>query len=262
MAHGQRPQKTRVSAFVFRLITPLPWGVLIMALTGGVRVTSAMEDSFANLRARMVAEQLLESPDGRRPIRDERVLEAMRTVARHQFVPFAYRELAYTDQPLPIGEGQTISQPYIVALMTELAGVSPGEKVLEIGTGSGYQAAVLAELTDFVFTIEILEPLARRAEQTLRELGLTPIRVRVGDGYLGWPEEAPFDAILVTAAAPMVPQPLVDQLALDGRLVVPVGDDPVQELMVWTKTSEGIIQEAVIPVRFVPMVGEVQRQSP
>jgi len=245
MAHGQRPQKTLV-------ILPLVFGVVTSTVF-------ADQDLYATLRERMVTEQLLASPDGRIPIRDPRVVEAMRRVPRHAFVPVSLRHLAYTDQPLPIGHDQTISQPYIVALMTELAQVSPGEKVLEIGTGSGYQAAVLAELTRQVFSIEILEPLANQAMQTLKDLGITDVQVRVGDGYLGWPEETPFDAILVTAAAPRVPEPLVEQLAINGRLVIPLGER-FQELVVFTNTPTGLIQEAVIPVRFVPMVGQVQHE--
>lgn len=207
-------------------------------------------------RARMVDEQLRSSVDGRRPIRDAKVLEAMRTVPRHAFVPMEYRDLAYTDQPLPIGSGQTISQPYIVALMTELADLQPGEKVLEIGTGSGYQAAILASITDAVYSIEIIDELARHAQATLQQLGYA-VQVRTGDGYLGWPEAAPFDAILVTAAAPHLPQALVEQLALEGRLIIPLGET-FQQLFVFQKTPEGLRREAVIPVRFVPMTGLVQ----
>ncbi|MBI3087527.1 MAG: protein-L-isoaspartate(D-aspartate) O-methyltransferase [Candidatus Omnitrophica bacterium] len=209
----------------------------------------------------MIQEQIASGADGRLPVRDSRVLAAMRQVPRHLFVPAEVRHLAYTDQPLPIGEGQTISQPYIVALMTELAQLEPGEKALEIGTGSGYQAAVLAAITEEVYSIEILEPLARRAEQTLRDAGVTSVRIRAGDGYLGWPEAAPFDAILVTAAAPRVPQPLVDQLAMNGRLVLPLGE-LFQELIVLTRTPAGVQEERVIPVRFVPMVGQVQEPAP
>jgi len=268
MAHGQRPQEAFVTqilqnTFCASPARRVPWpgrAVAILCFCGVVQAVLADEERYATLRERMVREQLLGSFDGRVPIQDLRVLEAMRTVPRHAFVPVFYRRLAYTDQPLPIGEDQTISQPYIVALMTELAQVEPGEKILEIGTGSGYQAAVLAELTDKVFTIEILEPLARRAEQTLRELGVTSVHVKVGDGYLGWPEEAPFDAILVTAAAPRVPEPLTEQLAVNGRLVIPLGE-VFQELVVFTKTPTGLAQEAVIPVRFVPMVGQVQRPT-
>ncbi|MBI4323148.1 MAG: protein-L-isoaspartate(D-aspartate) O-methyltransferase [Candidatus Omnitrophica bacterium] len=197
------------------------------------------------------------SQDGRTPIVNLRVLEAMRAVPRHRFVPPELQAFAYEDRPLPIGEGQTISQPYIVALMTELADLKPHQKVLEIGTGSGYQAAVLARLTDRVYTIELIDALARRAKHTLLELGLTSIHVQVGDGYLGWPEEAPFDAIIVTAAAPTLPEPLVEQLAVRGRLVIPMGEDE-QELVVFRKKTKGLVREVVIPVRFVPMMGRIQ----
>jgi protein-L-isoaspartate(D-aspartate) O-methyltransferase len=250
MAHGQRPPEE--SGGVRRILAAF--------LVAATPLASADEDPYAGLRERMVSEQLMASPDGRMPIQDGRVLEAMRRVPRHVFVPPSLRSLAYTDQPLPIGEDQTISQPYIVALMTQLARIEPGEKALEISTGSGYQAAVLAELTPQVYTIEILEPLATRARQTLDELGLTAVRARVGDGYLGWPEEAPFDAIIVTAAAPRVPQPLVDQLAMNGRLVLPLGE-LFQELIVLTRTPAGVQEERVIPVRFVPMVGQVREPA-
>jgi len=153
----------------------------------------------------------------RRGIEDERVLDAFRKVERHLFTLERHRYLAYEDQPLPIGEGQTISQPYMVALMTELADITPGEKVLEVGTGSGYQAAILGELAKSVYTIEIVRPLGERAGELLDELGYDNVHVRIGDGYAGWPEAAPFDAILVTAAAPEVPPPLIEQLAEAGR---------------------------------------------
>ncbi len=191
-------------------------------------------------------------------IRDERVLAALRRVPRHEFVPESVRGLAYENHPLPIGEDQTISQPYIVALMTELAALTATSRVLEIGTGSGYQAAVLAELAGEVYSIEIVEPLARTAAETLRRLGYDRIHLRVGDGYRGWPEAAPFDAIVVTAAPPEVPAPLRDQLAPGGRLVIPVGDE-YQELRVITKTPTGFDDKTVIPVRFVPMTGESQK---
>jgi protein-L-isoaspartate(D-aspartate) O-methyltransferase len=209
-------------------------------------------------RERMVAEQLADPRDGRDPIRNDRVLEAMRVVPRHLFVPPTLWELAYGDHPLPIGHDQTISQPYIVALMSELADIQPGEKVLEIGTGSGYHAAILARLTDRVYTIEILEPLAKEAKQRLHELGLQTVQVRVGDGYLGWPAHAPFDAIIVTAAVTQAPAPLLEQLATNGRLVLPLGPDHTQELSVLTKTSSGIVPEVTIPVRFVPMIGRAR----
>lgn len=235
--------------------------IWVSVLLGGVIAAAplAADERDAQLRDRMVKEQLLVSIGGRMPIVNLRVLEAMRTVPRHRFVPLEVAALAYEDRPLPIGEGQTISQPYIVALMSEAADIQPGEKVLEIGTGSGYGAAVLAQLTDQVYTIEILDPLARRAKQTLVELGLEEVHVQVGDGFLGWPEEAPFDAILVTAAAPAVPEPLVDQLAVRGRLVIPVGKPDEQELVVFTKISKKkLVRETAIPVRFVPMTGQVQ----
>jgi protein-L-isoaspartate(D-aspartate) O-methyltransferase len=201
----------------------------------------------------MVEEQLTA-----RDIRDPRVLEAMKRVPRHSFVPEPMRAHAYDDFALPIGHAQTISQPYVVARMTELAEITPGEKVLEIGTGTGYQAAVLAELGAMVYSVEIVESLARRAAADLRRLGY-PVHTRIGDGYQGWPEEAPFDAILVTAAPPRIPTPLVDQLAPAGRLVIPVGTAEQQALRVLKRTSAGIEESSILPVRFVPMTGEVQR---
>lgn len=195
-----------------------------------------------------------------RGVEDVAVLDALRQVPRHLFIPENVRDQAYEDHPLPIGEGQTISQPYIVALMTQLADLGPDDKVLEIGTGSGYQAAVLSQLAREVYSIEILEPLGRRATGTLRRLGYDNVHVRVGDGYGGWPEEAPFDAILVTAAAPdQVPPPLEDQLKVGGRLVIPVGKY-FQDLVVLTRTQEGKVRRSVIPVRFVPMTGEIENE--
>lgn len=211
------------------------------------------EKYFATLRERMVKEQI-----ETRGISDERVLNAMRKVPRHKFVPEKYRAEAYEDYPLPIGEGQTISQPYIVALMTEALHLKEGEKVLEIGTGSGYQAAILAELTPHVYTIEILEPLAKKAQQTLTELGYTNVKVKRGDGYLGWPEYAPFDAIIVTCAPDHIPQPLIEQLAEGGRMVIPVGERYVQTLYLVEKKEGKIVQKEIIPVVFVPMLREPQ----
>ena len=203
----------------------------------------------------MVAEQL--EPRG---IDDPAVLRAMGAVPRHAFVPEEERERAYADRPLPIGHRQTISQPYVVAFMTQAAAVSPGERVLEVGTGSGYQAAVLAELAAEVYSIEIVEPLASRSARTLADLGYRNVQVRHGDGYRGWPEAAPFDAIVVTAAAPRVPEPLLEQLAVGGRLVIPVGDWD-QEIEVHTRSADGITVERVLPVRFVPMTGEVREED-
>lgn len=187
-----------------------------------------------------------------RGIRDEALLQAMSTVPRHLFVNPAQAHLAYEDYPLPIGHNQTISQPYIVAYMTEAAQISPQDKVLEIGTGSGYQAAILGELAKEVYTVEIQPELASRASQTLKKLGYTNVFVREGDGYQGWAEHAPYDAILVTAAPERVPQPLIEQLATGGKLVIPVGKW-YQDMLVMTKTSEGIIEERTIAVRFVPL---------
>jgi protein-L-isoaspartate(D-aspartate) O-methyltransferase len=202
---------------------------------------------FSKLREKMVRAQI-----EARGIKDRAVLGAMRRVRRHQFVPWFYRSFAYEDRPLPIGEGQTISQPYIVALMTELLGLTGKERVLEIGTGSGYQAAILAELAAYVYTIEILSPLAERADELLKRLGYKNILVKCGDGYLGWEEYAPFDAIIVTCAPEEIPQTLVEQLAEGGRMVIPVGS-VYQELKLIEKKNGKVEVRSIIPVRFVPM---------
>jgi protein-L-isoaspartate(D-aspartate) O-methyltransferase len=221
----------------------------------GSQEPAADADATAGARDAMVRNQLED-----RGISDPAVLAAMRLVPRHELVPAAARDQAYEDHPLPIGWDQTISQPYVVALMTELAELEPGERVLEVGTGSGYQAAVLAEIGVRVYSIEIVDPLARRAAADLARLRYGDrVEVRAGDGYRGWPEHAPFDAILVTAAPPEIPQPLVDQLAVGGRLVIPVGDI-IQELRVIIRTETGVREEPGIPVRFVPMTGEAQRR--
>ena len=199
---------------------------------------------------RMVEEQLR-----RRGISDQRVLEAMTRVPRHLFVPEAQRDEAYGDHPLPIGHGQTISQPYIVAFMTEALRVEPSHRVLEIGTGSAYQAAVLGELAGHVYTIEIVPPLAERARQTLRENGYTNVTVRTGNGYEGWPEHAPFDRIMVTAAPETVPPALVEQLKIGGLMAIPVGSSE-QELRILRRTPQGLDTVATLPVRFVPMTGK------
>ena len=190
-----------------------------------------------------------------RGIKDAAVLRAMRKVPRHMFVPEQLRRHAYADRPLPIGLEQTISQPAIVAYMTEAAQVSKEDKVLEIGTGSGYQAAVLAELAREVYTIEIIPELAEGARRVLAELGYKNVHLRTGNGYLGWPEQAPFDAIVVTAAPDEIPQALVDQLAVGGRMVIPVGT-AYQEMVIVERTSEGVTKKKTIPVRFVPMTGK------
>ena len=207
-------------------------------------------DSFVAERNAMVDQQIRA-----RGINTPAVLEAMREVPRHLFVPPDVRYLAYTDRPLPIDAGQSISQPYIVAYMTEAAELSPDETVLEIGTGSGYQAAVLGEIAREVYTIEIIPELAQRADGVLAGLGYTNVHVKTGNGYLGWPEHAPFDAILVTAAPEQVPQALVDQLALGGRMVIPVGVMN-QKMMIIEKTPKGVVERRTIPVRFVPMTGK------
>jgi protein-L-isoaspartate(D-aspartate) O-methyltransferase len=194
-----------------------------------------------------------------RDIVDPRVLQAMRTVPRHLFVPESWRQQAYGDHPLPIGHEQTISQPYIVALMSELARIAPGDRVLEIGTGSGYQTAVLAALGAEIYSLEVVEPLAAAAAALLARLGYDRVTVRGGDGYGGWPERAPFAAVVVTAAPPAIPQPLQEQLAVGGRLVVPVGRS-WQDLLVVLRTGSGFKDKNVLPVRFVPMVGEAQRR--
>jgi protein-L-isoaspartate(D-aspartate) O-methyltransferase len=214
---------------------------------------SGSEDAFALRRKAMVEEQV-----AGRGVRDPRVLGALSAVPRHLFVPADLKDEAYGDFPLPIGEGQTISQPYIVALMTESAGLRAGQKVLEVGTGSGYQAAVLSKLAGTVFSVEINDLLARRAAATLAALGYANVRVRSGDGFFGWPEEAPFDAVLITCAVDRVPPRLFDQLAEGGRLVLPLGDArSYQTLTVVTKKAGKPVLRRLTDVRFVPMTGEV-----
>lgn len=209
-------------------------------------------DPTAAAREKMVREQV-----EARGVKNPRVLAALRAVPRHELVPQALRENAYEDRPLPIGHGQTISQPYVVAVMSEELDLGPEERVLEVGTGSGYQAAVLAELAAEVYSIEIVEPLAERARETLARLGYANVEVRAGDGYRGWPEHAPFDAVIVTAAPDHVPQPLLDQLAVGGRLVLPVGSG-LQELVLIRKTEDGLTRQTLMGVRFVPMTGEAE----
>jgi protein-L-isoaspartate(D-aspartate) O-methyltransferase len=224
-----------------------------LMLAPGCRSAPDDAESVRARRETMVKDQL-----EARGIKDATVLEAMRKVPRHRFVPEALRGRAHEDGPLPIGEGQTISQPYIVAWMTELIAPRKGMRVLEIGTGSGYQAAVLAECVDEVDTIEVVPALGRRAEQALRDLGYRNIRTRIGDGYHGWPERAPFDAIILTAAPPEdVPKPLLDQLKVGGRLVAPVGRGE-QVLVRITRTETGFRRETLAPVLFVPMTGKAQ----
>ncbi len=231
--------------------------VLIIGLTGcgNDRISEAepsvvRQVNFEALRARMVEQQI-----EFRGIRDPRILDAMARVPRHEFVPDRYRAYAYDDNPLPIGLEQTISQPYIVALMTELVEPQPEDRILEVGTGSGYQAAVAAEVVDHVYSIEIIPELAESAALRLQRLGIANVSVREGDGYLGWPEEGPFDGILVTAGAQDVPQPLVDQLVEGGRMIIPVGETLTsQVLKVIEKLENGRTEvRDVVPVRFVPL---------
>ena len=228
--------------------------MMLLISCSGQSESGGKESHYARLREQMVDQQII-----RRDVSDKNVLRAMRTVPRHLFVPEEYRSQAYHDGPLPIDQGQTISQPYIVAIMTELLHIDSTSKVLEIGTGSGYQAAVLAEISDSVYSIEIISKLARRADSLLDSLGYTSVNIRAGDGYAGWPEAAPFDGIIVTAAAPRIPQPLIDQLKAGGRMVIPVGEYS-QELMLITKDEDKVIKQSIIPVRFVPMTGEVQKE--
>ena len=218
---------------------------LLLAEAAPAQQTGLNQDAR---RLEMVKEQIVA-----RGLSDARVLDAMRKVPRERFVPAALALRAYDDTPLPIGDGQTISQPYVVAHMTEALRVAPGHRVLEIGTGSGYQAAILGELAREVYTIEIVSPLARRAREVLHALGYSHVQVREGDGYAGWPAHAPFDRIVVTAAVEDIPQPLLDQLAPNGVLVAPVGpQEAVQRITIVEKTGRGMIERRTIPVRFVP----------
>lgn len=225
----------------------------LVATACGQRPTPASD--FATQRQRMVQQQLTT-----RGINEQRVLAAMAKVPREEFVTPESRVASYEDGPLPIGYGQTISQPYIVAFMTEQLRPKPADRVLEIGTGSGYQAAILAELVSEVYSIEIVEPLAKNAETTLQRLGYKNVHVKIGDGYKGWPEEGPFDAVIVTCAPDRVPQPLVDQLKDGGRMVIPVGDRFAQELYLLEKKNGQLKQSATLPVRFVPMTSEGQQK--
>ena len=207
-------------------------------------------------RDQMVREQIIT-----RGVTNARVIQALREVPRHEFVLKADVAEAYEDHPLPIGFGQTISQPYIVAFMTEALRLQPHERVLEIGTGSGYQAAVLSKVVDKVFSMEIIEPLAERAKETLSKLGYTNVTVSAGDGYRGWPDEAPFDAVILTAAPEHIPQPLLDQLSIGGQLILPLGKR-VQKLMLLKRTQDGWLKEELLPVAFVPMTGEAENVHP
>jgi protein-L-isoaspartate(D-aspartate) O-methyltransferase len=210
---------------------------------------------YTQRRWEMVETQIIS-----RGIRDPKLIVAMLKIPRHKFVPENLRDIAYGDNPLPIGIEQTISQPYIVALMTELLGLNSGEKVLEVGTGSGYQTAILAEMGCNVYTIEILEPISEKAQQVLKSLGYQNIHFKIGDGYRGWPQFASFDAIIATAAPDHMPQPLIEQLKANGKMVIPVGTQ-YQELLLIKKTDKGTDLKTITPVRFVPMTGEAQKSK-
>jgi protein-L-isoaspartate(D-aspartate) O-methyltransferase len=242
----------------------IPAAVLLSALTcGGIAIAMASTSNQQaaagdSARERRQRQQMVDEQIKSRGVSSPRVLRAMEQVPRHLFVPASERGQAYEDHPLPIGGGQTISQPYIVALMTALLDLPPGARVLEIGTGSGYQAAVLSRVAAQVYSVEIVAELGARARHTLARLGYGNVHVRIGDGYRGWPEAAPFDGILLTAAPHAAPPPLVAQLKPGGRMVLPVGGFD-QDLLVVTKNADGTTrQEKVLPVRFVPMTGEAE----
>ncbi|MBW1642800.1 MAG: protein-L-isoaspartate(D-aspartate) O-methyltransferase [Deltaproteobacteria bacterium] len=239
-----RTQENKRKYFYF--ITGLLVSIIFVA---DCRVEEKDLPGFAQKRERMVRNQI-----EARGVKDKQVLEALRKVERHKFVPKRYQDEAYNDYPLPIGEGQTISQPYIVALMTAVLDLKGKEKVLEIGTGSGYQAAILGKICKHVYTIEIVDVLGKRSKRLLSDLGYTNITVKVGDGYKGWKEHSPFDAIIVTCAPSHIPEPLKNQLAEGGRMIIPVGESLHQKLVLLVKREGKIKQKAIIPVRFVPMM--------
>ena len=253
---------------IFHAARTRRWAAVVLATIMALMLTTsdvslaASDAETAGQRRQMVNEvaamALSTSRVTGRPQFSDPVMNAMQKVERHRFVPLHLQRMAYLNQPLPIGEGQTISQPYIVALSTALIDPQPSHVVLEIGTGSGYQAAVLAEIVKQVYSIEIVEPLGRTADVRLRDLGYRNVEVRIGDGYAGWPEKAPFDAIVVTAAAPTIPQPLVEQLKPGGKMVIPVGStNGGQELLLLVKNGDGTTTKTVVlPVRFVPLTGK------
>ncbi len=251
MARWDRWRTSRCALLIIALI---PFGGWTCS-TGMPESQHNPHDSFAPARKRMVEEQI-----AARGVRDPGVLAAMGKVRRHLFVPESVKNRAYEDYPLQIGDVQTISQPFIVAYMTEAISPLATDRILEVGTGSGYQAAVLASIVAEVYSIEIIPALATRAAQRLRALGYDNVTVRTGDGFAGWPDMAPFDAVIVTAAPPTVPPPLLEQLKVGGRLVIPVGLGD-QKLVRWTRTDSGFEHETLLPVRFVPMTGEAQPQN-
>ena len=262
------------SAGLVALVAVLMAGLVVMfwrASVGGEdqanppspdqRPRGDVEDAGETSRFAAARRKMVERQFRGRDIADEKILDVMGRVPRHRFVPENLQDDAYEDYPLPIGHGQTISQPYIVALMTQLVRPKPQCRALDIGTGSGYQAAILAELCKEVYSIEIVEPLADEARKRLDGLGYKNVKVRTGDGYRGWPEKAPFDVIVVAAAPEHVPQPLIEQLSPGGRLVIPVGDFSQQLLVIEKKRDGSIERKSVAPVRFVPMTGEAEKRQ-
>jgi len=231
--------------------------VALLGCTGKVDtpVIQLGNTRWEHLRDQMVQQQLVAPGRG---ITNQLVVKAMRDVPRHEFVPSSHQSRAYEDHPLPIGHGQTISQPYVVAFMTEQLNLQSADRVLEIGTGSGYQAAVLSRLAAEVYSIEIIDALTQMAAENLKRIGCTNVWLKSGDGYLGWPEHAPYDAIIVTCAPTQVPRPLLEQLKSGGRMIIPVGERSEQMLYVFEKRGEHLEKQAVLPVRFVPMTGRIQ----
>lgn len=241
-----------ITSYIVSTISFISLSALNSAVSAlGIKSSVTDEGVFKRRREQMVEEQLAS-----RGIKDKEILDAMKCIPRHFFIPEENRTLSYSDRPVPIGFGQTISQPYVVAFMTELLKVDKDDIVLEVGTGSGYQASVLSRLVKQVYTIEVVEKLGKEAMKNLKVLGYTNVKGMIGDGYKGWPEHAPFDAIIVTASAEHIPQPLIDQLKPGGCMVIPVGGMyAVQDLMLITKdASENIIKKSIIPVRFVPLI--------
>lgn len=237
---------------IFFIHGQAPVFLLLLTILPDTLFAESEPDEFAHLRNQMVSQQI-----EARGLKDPEILRAMRVVPRHLFVPSKYRHSAYGDHPLPIGEGQTISQPYIVALMTDLLHIKPNSRILEIGTGSGYQAAVLAELGCDVFSVEIIRSLGNKAKETLENLGYQNVQIRIGDGYQGWAEKAPFDAVIVTCAPEKIPEALIAQLKEGGRMVIPVGETGrIQQLVLAVKKENHLVSRPVLPVRFVPMVKE------
>lgn len=247
--HQQSGNPCRFAAYRWKRTDIMKLSVLLSLIFTCFVACAQDSDPFFALRDRMVKNQI-----EKRGITDERILNAFRKVERHKFVPGDYIPFAYNDSPLPIAMGQTISQPYIVAFMTDALGLNRNDKVLEIGTGSGYQAAILAEICDSVFTIEIFPELGHSARELFNRMGYDNIQTRIGDGFKGWPQYAPFDAIIVTAAPEQIPQPLKDQLAEGGRMIIPVGGDHVQHLVLLRKKRGNLREEEILPVRFVPMI--------